>query len=92
MFSNFKAIKDILLGHQRQQCRKVYSIIIGVNKDKDRAVLPVKYGGFVLFNNMIPHRRSVSRAFRDHTIDACNMIFIHTKQNDTASQVSVPYI
>nr|KAG5698092.1 hypothetical protein BaRGS_031782 [Batillaria attramentaria] len=30
--------------------------VLGVSKEKDLITIPVKYGGFILFNNLLPHR------------------------------------
>ena len=34
-------------------------ILLGANMKTDVVTMPVKYRGLLLFNNMIPHRRSV---------------------------------
>ena len=39
---------------------KRYSIFlfyVDVDTEKDILTLPIKYGGFLLFNNLTPHRR-----------------------------------
>ena len=33
-----------------------------IDVKKDFKIVPVKYGGMVLFNNLIPHRRQVTTA------------------------------
>ena len=47
-YSNYKSAINIIL---------VTCCIPGVDLEKDIRVIPVSYGGLVLFQNMIPHRR-----------------------------------
>ena len=35
----------------------VFFIYVDVDTEKDILTLPIKYGGFLLFNNLTPHRR-----------------------------------
>ena len=52
--------------------------VTGVDMNKDIKLCPVPYGGMVLFNNMIPHRRCISFFLKENKIpnnsDLCRFL------------------
>ena len=42
---------------REQESNIVFFFYVDVDTEKDILTLPIKYGGFLLFNNLTPHRR-----------------------------------
>ena len=42
---------------KREHESNIVFFFVDVDTEKDILTLPIKYGGFLLFNNLTPHRR-----------------------------------